>query len=82
METIECTGTLQIRTINAGSKSEGRYAILLMDEGREYTLYRAGFLPMDDPYFDPYDGAKVTLTGEEESNHYFRVMSEPVINQM
>ena len=81
MATIECTGTLQIRTSNEGSKSEGRYAILLTDEGSEYTLYRAGFMPMDDPYFDPYDGAKVTLTGEEEANSYLRVTSEPIINR-
>lgn len=72
MATIERKGTLQLRTKNEGSKSEGRYAILLTDEGGEYTLYRSGCMPMDDAYFDAYDGAAVVVTGEEEGS-YFRV---------
>ena len=72
MATITLQGTLQLRAENVGSKSEGRYAIFLTDEGNEYTLYRAGNMPMGDPYFDPYDGTSVTVTGEEEER-YFRV---------
>ena len=72
MATITCQGTLELRTKNVGSKSEGCYAILLTDEGTEFTLYRAGHMPMGDPYFQLYDGAAVIVTGVEEER-YFRV---------
>ena len=72
MATVERKGILQLRTKNEGSKSEGRYAILLTEEGGEYTLYRQNSMPMDDSYFDVYDGATVTVTGIEEEQ-YFRV---------
>lgn len=72
MATITRQGTLELRTKNVGSKSEGRYAILLTDEGTEFTLYRAGNMPMDDSYFAPYDGTPVVVTGVEEER-YFRV---------
>lgn len=72
MATITRQGTLELRTQNEGSKSEGRYAILLTDGGTEFTLYRAGNMPMDDAYFAPYDGFAVEVVGVEE-DAYFRV---------
>ena len=72
MATITRQGTLELRTQNEGSKSEGRYAILLTDGGTEFTLYRAGNMPMDDAFFAPFDGRIVEVVGVEEAP-YFRV---------
>ena len=72
MATITRQGTLELRTKNEGSKSEGQYAILLTDEGAEFTLYRAGNMPMDDSFFAPYYGRIVEVVGVEE-DPYFRV---------
>ena len=73
MATITRQGTLELRTKNEGSKSEGHYAILLTDEGAEFTLYRAGNMPMDDPFFAPYDGRIV-----EAGNHNELIAAEGV----
>lgn len=66
MNTI--SGTINLRLTAEGSKSEGHTAILRNDEGCEYTLYRKDMLPVNDPFFAPYDNRYVTVTGTVEQS--------------
>ena len=59
-------GILECPLLDAGSKSEGRKAILMGDDGKKYKLYRAGILPTGDPFFIPYDGRHIGVDGNEE----------------
>lgn len=77
--TIQIKGKLQLKWQNPGSKSEGCYAILLGESEREWRLYRANQLPLNDPYFEPYEGATLCLEGVEEENGYFRVEGLEVV---
>ena len=71
-------GILECPLLDAGSKSEGRKAILTDDDGKKYKLYRAGMLPAGDPFFIPYDGMHVGIRGnEEEETGRFLVTSIP-----
>ena len=65
-------GILECPLLNLGSKSEGRRAILTDDEGKKYKLYRAGILPAGDPFFIPYDGIHIGVSGnaEEETGSF------------
>ncbi len=63
---ITIHGILECPLLDAGSKSEGRKAILTGDDGKKYKLYRAGMLPAGDPFFIPYDGMHVGIRGNEE----------------
>ena len=65
-------GILECPLLNLGSKSEGRRAILTDDEGKKYKLYRAGILPAGDPFFIPYDGMHIGVSGhaEEETGSF------------
>ena len=42
------------------------------DDGKKYKLYRAGILPSGDPFFIPYDGMHIGVTGsvEEETGNF------------
>lgn len=51
---------------NTGSKSEGRYAHIILDDGGDYILYRAKTMPTDDAFFAPYDTHHVEIEGEIE----------------
>ncbi len=55
-------GVLQIRLCNEQSRSEGLYPILVSD-GEELELCREGGLPMNDPYYEPYNMKHVEVTG-------------------
>lgn len=58
------TGILSIRLQNQGSKSEGRYALLLCEEQpAPIRLCREGQPSHDDLYFEPFDGREVIVTG-------------------
>ena len=65
-------GILECPLLNLGSKSEGRRAIWTDDEGKKYKLYRAGILPAGDPFFIPYDGIHIGVSGnaEEETGSF------------
>ena len=63
---ITIHGILECPLLDAGSKSEGRKAILTDDDGKKYKLYRAGILSAGDPFFIPYDGMHVKICGNEE----------------
>lgn len=65
-------GILECPLLDHGSKSEGRRAILTDDDGKKYKLYRAGILPYGDPFFIPYDGMHIGVTGslEEETGNF------------
>ena len=65
-------GILECPLLDHGSKSEGRRAILTDDDGKKYKLYRAGILPYGDPFFIPYDGMPIGVTGslEEETGNF------------
>ena len=74
METI--SGWLECSLQNVGSKSQGNMAILKCDNGKEYTLYRPGRLPLEDDFFISYHDKKIVVEGKaEERNGYFCVHS-------
>lgn len=66
MDTI--SGTISLRLTAEGSKSEGHKAVLCSEEGNEYTLYRKDMLPVNDPFFAPYDNRHVTVKGAVEQS--------------
>lgn len=69
-------GTIEYRSLNTGTKSEGSYAILKCPDGKEYILYRSGCLPADDDSFMDYAGKTVTAEGNiEDITGHFMVMS-------
>lgn len=55
-------GILQIRLCNPQSRSEGRFAFLVMGD-EELELCREGGLPMNDPYYEPFDAKYVEIEG-------------------
>lgn len=70
----EKIGLIRIQRGNVGSKSDGLYAHLLLDSGEDYILYQSGHLAMDDTYFQTFDGLRVKVVGEVESEiNYLRV---------
>ena len=69
-------GIMEYRLRDVGSKSEGRVAVLICDNGKEYTLYRPGMLPVEDEFFVPYQGLPIEVEGKaEERTGYFCVAS-------
>ena len=56
-------GFLEIRHCNQGSHSEGDFAFLVADDGSELGLCREGGYPFNDPYYEPYVGLYVEITG-------------------
>lgn len=74
MSTVK--GKIKIESMYEGSKSEGMVALLTTDEGKEYTLYRAGKMPQNDKFFATLNNAEVEITGSiEEENNYICVES-------
>lgn len=61
-------GTLEYSVQNIGTKSEGCMAILKCDDGKTYTLYRSGNLPIDDSFFADFHGKKVCIEGNIEES--------------
>lgn len=59
-------GIIACRLQNVGSKSEGVTPFLVGDDGKTYKLYRAGILPLSDPFFPLYDGMQVGVSGNVE----------------
>ncbi len=57
-------GILEIRHYNEGSRAEGDIAFLVMEDGSEVELCRAGGVPLNDPYYEPYADATVEIEGE------------------
>lgn len=64
METYH--GLLSLRLCYSESKSEGTYAVLTLDEGKEFVLYRKDTFPADDTFFTPYDAQRLGVRGEIE----------------
>lgn len=60
------TGTLHLAMRHQGAKSEGLVACLTEADGTVWTLYRPDLLAADDPFFPPFDGKNVTITGDAE----------------
>lgn len=56
-------GTLELRFLYEGSKSEGTYPFLLA-EGEEYKLGRQDVLSANDDFFLPFNGKRVRVEGE------------------
>ncbi len=50
-----------------GTKSEGDYAYLEMDENTRYRLYRAGKMAADSDFLRPYEDMQVSVEGEVEN---------------
>lgn len=71
METV--SGTVEVRRMNVGSKSEGDYAWLVADDRRELRLYRADVFPAGDAFLRSLAGTRVFADGETETGGYFRV---------
>ena len=67
-------GMMEYSLLYAGSKSEGYWAVLKCDDGKEYTLYRSGEYPVGDDFFAPFHGKRVVADGKpEERTGYFCV---------
>lgn len=67
-------GTITYALLHAGSKSEGKVAIVTTDDGTTYKLYRAATLPAGDTFFAPFDGQRIGVVGKvEEESGYFLV---------
>lgn len=49
-----------------GTKSEGEYAYLEVDENTRYRLYRAGKMAADSDFLRPYENMQVSVEGEIE----------------
>lgn len=49
-----------------GTKSEGDYAYLELDDHTRYRLYRANHLAQDSDFLRPYEDMEVTVHGEVE----------------
>lgn len=64
----EYKGKIVLRNENFGTKSEGYCAYLECIEGQSMPLCRNGQYPINDPYFEPYDGIEVTISGTENHN--------------
>lgn len=77
-------GLLEYILQNEGSKSEGYWAFLKCNDGKEYTLYRSGIYPLGDEYFASYHGKVVRVVGDaEERTGYFCVGAiEEVKNEL
>jgi len=57
-------GTIGIVDMQAGSRSDGRYAELTLDETeRRIRLCRSGVYAADDRWFDRFDGCHATVVG-------------------
>ena len=64
-----------------GTKSEGDYAYLVLDENTRHRLYRAGDLAADSEFLRPYADQEVSIEGEMENNESICINSvnnEPV----
>lgn len=61
-------GILRYGLHYAGSRSEGYYASLELDNGDVIFLCRYDVLPRNDTYFESYSGQKVLITGEVSHN--------------
>ncbi len=67
-------GTIRIRTLAAGSKSDGNYAYLTCgDPVAEYHLYRRETYPVDDPYLMQFDGCEVAVEGTVQEGGWIEV---------
>lgn len=51
-----------------GTKSEGDYAYLEVDEKTRYRLYRAEHMAADSEFLRPYEDMQVSVEGEVEEN--------------
>ena len=51
-----------------GTKSEGDYAYLEVDDKTRYRLYRAGHIAADSDFLRPYADMFVSVEGEPEAN--------------
>lgn len=71
MRTFE--GTVRLKKMNIGSKSEGIYAYLFCGDQNIYILCRQGVYPLDDSFFDEYDNQKVVVSGELADGEWLTV---------
>lgn len=55
-------GILGYRLNHVGTRSEGMYAFLVTDEGRELPLCREGAAPFNDTFFEQFDGQRVRIS--------------------
>lgn len=60
---MEIKGTIIMRYMHAGSKSEGWKAFLMAEDLAVYQLFRKDVYPIDDDYFYPFDRKDVIVTG-------------------
>ena len=63
---MEYHGHIHIEHEMAGSKSEGDYAYLRVDEEHDYRLYAASELAVDSRWAEPFRDQQVVVEGEWE----------------
>ena len=67
-------GKIEIRRLNAGSKSDGDYAYLLCAEsGDKFRLYREGVYPANDSTLVQLAGHTVAVEGTVQSGEWIMV---------
>ena len=59
-------GKVEWLLTNVGSKSEGRKAYLICEDGIRYHLYRPGCLNPEDDFFAAFGGQEVEVCGNIE----------------
>ncbi len=62
-ETITLEGRVERPLVAAGSKSQRRAALLVLDDGTRHLLRRPGGHALHDPWFDALVGHRVRLRG-------------------
>lgn len=78
---MQYSGLLEVRLDAVGSKSEGRYAHLLLPDEQDFILYREGCLAVNDEFFEPYSGHQVIVEGEEETRARHILVESIMITQ-
>lgn len=63
---MEYIGTIRILHKYEGSKSEGDYGYLEVDEQTSYQLYQPDHIASDIDWLLPYRDTQVVIEGEEE----------------
>lgn len=60
---MDIRGTLIVRYMHEGSKSEGFKALLMAEDLTVYQLYQPDVYPVNDTFFYPFDRKDVIVTG-------------------
>jgi len=67
-KTLSCfTGLLSMDRLFVGSKSEGLYPVLHVDDGQHYRLHYKGDISLNEKTLAPYEGKTVQVIGSVDN---------------